>query len=314
MELVKKPLRNSSEWTSELRTPILPENIPKFRDSGPLPAQKPLTAQGWKTLHKEIEKANTASREFQIVSLKNLFSGNPLAADLLLNQLYDVYKNVFPDPTQRTEKSEIRSVLKDLSEARDILVYVKEGKLLGAVHFTAFNTDFGRTAVAEYVYVNPGERCKGFGQEMFRNFAEILSKRNFSCILAEINDPNLMTRGEIYMDRREGMDPVRRLDYWDKLGFKAISACYSQPPLGGQHQSCDYLMLAVKFLGTTEHSAILYDHYKSMTQGYFSTFTSAEYRKDIITQIDQELRNDYLLKLVPVQEDRQVKRLRGISQ
>ena len=200
----------------------------------------------WKALHEEVKNINQApGHSFQVDCLKNILAQNREKGIEVLNEIYPVYEKVFADPTQRTSKEEILQVLSDPNEARDIMIFRDGEKFVGAVHFTAFETVFSRVAALEYIYIDPELRRKGAGNEVLNIFEDVLKKRNFDCIQAEVNDPNVMTERELQIESSCGMDTKRKLGFWDKHGYQTIDGPYSQPPLGVQKSSCDYLLFAV---------------------------------------------------------------------
>ena len=82
---------------------------------------------------------------------------------------------------------------------------------------------------------------------------------------------------------------LEKLGFWDKHGYQTIDGPYSQPPLGVQKSSCDYLLFAVKLLHGTYSSGILADHYLDLNAGFFKTFTTPEYAGQILKQTEEAI-------------------------
>jgi hypothetical protein len=87
----------------------------------------------------------------------------------------------------------------------------------------------------EHLYVNPAPqyRRKGCGSAIVRTINDTLKDNGVGLVLSEHHDPFLMTHEEIAADISAGIQPEQRLEFWGRLGYRALNLPYAQPSLDG---------------------------------------------------------------------------------
>lgn len=288
-----------------------------LRSSPPPPSKDMLVdhtvgAKEWKALHNEFKHQQETIPAFglAVTSLKETYTKSPSDADKLIDRIYDAYIEAFPDESQRTAKQEMRDVVSDFTDARDVLVFKDGENIIGAIHFTAFGISYGKHAVAEYVYTDQKVARPGSGKKMVTLWEDSLRNCGFLLGAGEVNDPQLMTPAEIKLDTEGSMDPSRRVKYWDRSGYSAIEFPYGQPPLGGQSKPCNYMTLVVKFFQDRPFKSMLTDHVLEFAEGYFKTFTTREGYQSTLDQMQEVVGNEFAVPVTKLSSPRRYPRLK----
>lgn len=135
---------------------------------------------------------------------------------------------------------------------REISVIAEEdGAEVGGANFIAMPAN-ARTITANlnYIFVNSGARGKGNLGRLVAAVREVIAAlfpgRSEVLVFIEQNDPFRMPEEDYRRDTAfTGLDQIDRLRIWAKLGAKAVDFAYAQPPLSGDQEVDDTLLLSV---------------------------------------------------------------------
>jgi GNAT superfamily N-acetyltransferase len=165
---------------------------------------------------------------------------SPAEALLLFNETVRIYGDCFPDASERESDQSLLDRLRD--PASDWRMYVAldvDGTVIGARHVNLMEAWIEDQPVSfaweEHLYVNPAPqyRRKGCGSAIVQTVNETLKDNGVGLVLSEHHDPFLMTHEEIAADISAGIQPEQRLEFWGKLGYRALNLPYAQPTLEG---------------------------------------------------------------------------------
>lgn len=175
-----------------------------------------------------------------IVEIREMLERSPGEARLLFNETVRIYGDCFPDPSERESGQSLLERLRD--PASDWRMYVAldvDGTVIGARHMNLMEASIEDQPVSfaweEHLYVNPAPqyRRKGCGSAIVQTVNDTLKDNGVGLVLSEHHDPFLMTQEEIAADISAGIQPDQRLEFWGKLGYRALNLPYAQPSLEG---------------------------------------------------------------------------------
>lgn len=198
-----------------------------------------------------------------IVELREMLKRAPEEARLLFDQTTSMYRQCFPDPSERGSEDAMLELLRD--PASDWRMYValdSDGGIIGARHINIMEAWIEDRPVSfawdEHLYVNPAPqyRRQGCGSALVHRINDALTESGVGLLLAELHDPYLMTQEEMIADISAGIQPDQRLEFWGKLGYRAVNVPYAQPSIeGGDPVYC--LKLCCRILDVTLIPAVV---------------------------------------------------------
>jgi len=148
--------------------------------------------------------------------LTTKIADNPLP---FYENLYQLYNDSFP-VEERREWGEMELILK-IDKRFNRLVFTIENEFSGFLTYW----EFGSFVYVEHFAVPDSKRGQGIGTQFMKSF--IIKQQ--SPIVLEVELP-------------EHMKAIRRIAFYEKLGFKTITKNYLQPPYDGKS---DFLALAI---------------------------------------------------------------------
>jgi GNAT superfamily N-acetyltransferase len=175
-----------------------------------------------------------------IVEIREMLKRSPAEALLLFTETVRIYGDCFPDASERESDHSLLGRLRDpASDWRMHVALDVDGTVIGARHINVMEAWIEDRPVSfaweEHLYVNPAPqyRRKGCGSAIVQTINDTLKDNGVGLVLSEHHDPFLMTQGEIAGDISAGIQPEQRLEFWGKLGYRALNLPYVQPTLDG---------------------------------------------------------------------------------
>ena len=143
------------------------------------------------------------------------------SSDLLFSQMYELYQNAFP-AVERRNLDSLAYVL-DYEKNLEIDALMKDGDFVGFFNFWTFE----QFVYVEHFAVDSKMRGQNIGSEVIQTF---LSKINLPVIL-EVEMP-------------KDAQSVRRIGFYERLGFKVLSHNYAQPYYDGSGKLLPMLLMS----------------------------------------------------------------------
>lgn len=175
-----------------------------------------------------------------IVDIRDLLAKNPTKALELFDKGFKIYCDCFPDPSERESKEVLLDYLRDPElNWRMYIALDKDGTVIGGRNMNIMETTINGATVpfawGEHLYVDtdPQYRRKGVGSSIVKTTNDTLKKFDVGLVFSEQNDPFLMTKEEVALDKKSGISPEDRLEFWGKQGYRALDVPYAQPTLDG---------------------------------------------------------------------------------
>lgn len=171
-----------------------------------------------------------------------IYSKENMIDDALFEEVWQLLEQSFP-ANERWEREEF---LREYdNHAFHSMVYYSD-KLGGVLNFW----DFIYFVYAEHFAVAPELRGQGIGSEMMR---ELISYTQGRALVLEAEPP------------LEGELAVRRIKFYERLGFVLNDHDYVQPAMGeGKHPVRFVIMSSPEALDPQEYEAVRYQLYKSV--------------------------------------------------
>lgn len=164
----------------------------------------------------------------------------------LLRRFYEtLYIDEFPDPNERESLANMLEYLEHRgAHGNDYIVTIvfERDRLVGGSICDYFMRS--NCGAIEFLTVQPGERGRGLGTALARHVQRRMAvaaearRRSLAFVMAEINDP--FEPSEI----RDNLDPVGRLRFWHRLGYRRMAFRYVQPALSAEQSPVGNLLLA----------------------------------------------------------------------
>lgn len=141
---------------------------------------------------------------------------------------------------------------------REIVLVLRDaaGAFIGGASFIAFPLELAETVLSmnlSYAFVDPGHRRKGYLAEMVKA-VQFVARAAFEpqvfdsplLLFIEQNDPLRMSSEDYKRDlQHSGLDQMKRIEIWSKLGARIVDFTYIQPPLSAEQQPDDGLVYGV---------------------------------------------------------------------
>lgn len=188
------------------------------------------------------------------LSVRSLLTTDRVRADALLAEYFEPLRKSFPDPNEapsleRTRAALNRPITHDVNIA--ISAAATNGPIVGGIHWQYYNlpalNSVGgpvRVALIEYIWNH-----SRLGKVHHQSFVADRIGEGIRAIVAEINDPFLMSADQKTLDAKSGMTSEARVAWWEKRGYFAIDAPYMQAAIRPDTGSVDHLIMAIKPLG-----------------------------------------------------------------
>jgi ribosomal protein S18 acetylase RimI-like enzyme len=141
-------------------------------------------------------------------------------SDVYFQKAWELYENSFPVDERRTIKTQGKIMKMKNYNFEIILNY---GVFIGFMFWWKFNN----LRYIEHFATSHKYRCKGYGESILRGFVE----RDNKPILLEVELP-------------EGEIEQRRINFYQRIGFKLNNHLYVQPSLSIQTSSVKLLLMS----------------------------------------------------------------------
>ena len=194
----------------------------------------------------------------------------------ILGEFYQGYDEAFALPNEKEELAGFKECLAlnygpsyaALSQIygpfREVVLTVRDGssgRQIGGANFIAFPLPAATPVFSvnlNYVYIYPEWRRQGYLAELVKALhpiaADFFNKEAAALpflLFIEQNDPTQMSVQDYERDTdHSGLDQMRRIQIWSKLGARIIDFAYIQPALSKEQQPDTNLLYAV--LGAKE--------------------------------------------------------------
>jgi len=209
---------------------------------------------------------------------EEMFFDEPSHQEVFRVAYDELFVNAFPEDELDTYE-DIISYGQDAPDAYYCSVALKDGKVAGGV--TGYNVFDVNAVVCDMIVVNPENRRQGIASAMIKQMLADLSERDgkdIDALILECEKPSSFEGEE--REQANG-----RLEFYQKLGFKAIETPYIAPPLEEGKNSLDTMMFAI--LPNTDQPVT------SITREFMEAFVT-----DMFSgwDIDDEVKQEYIQK------------------
>ena len=166
-------------------------------------------------------------------------------------ELYELYRTVFPDPDEAEDLPGIKASLALVGDAALVERYgrfdefwiavIEGGRPVAGVNFTVF--EGSRSAHINYLFSASEARGRGIGSALLEKVRQISGADYIFC---EQNDPELMSPEELAADfAAAGISAEDRIAWWRRRGFGKLAMRYVQPPLSSEKEPAEGMSLNV---------------------------------------------------------------------
>lgn len=257
----------------------------------------------------------------QIISLRELFSRRETAdrAERLLQELYPIYVECFPDENERVAIDVLRDSLQPDDYLSDILLALVDDRVIGARHYqvlddTTVILQGGRVAAGEYIYVTPDARGGGYGTQLYEAANQRLKNSGISFIVTEVNDPHLMTQEAHDMDREAGLSSEERVAFWKRRGVRALDVLYIQPALAEGLEPVEHLMMGIRAtdLASAPLTEMPRDVYVAICRAYHGSWLEDVEANRSFQQLCQATEQSAVIPVIDLDAERRCVRERTI--
>jgi len=168
------------------------------------------------------------------------------SSDLLFVKMYELYRSAFP-AVERRSLGSLEHIL-NYEENFEIDALLKDGEFVGFFTFWTFE----RFVFGEHFAIDSKMRGQNIGSEVVKMLAE---KVNLPFVL-EVEMPT-------------DAQSIRRIDFYERLGFKVLSHSYAQPYYDGSGKLLPLLLMSNNYHFADKHFSLIKNTvYKNVYQ-YF---------------------------------------------
>jgi GNAT superfamily N-acetyltransferase len=230
-------------------------------------------------------------------------------SDARLKEFYRLYEAIFTLADERESFEGFEKVLgfnedatiqRDFGPLREIIFALRDpndGTYVGAANFALYaypgaqyHFPFDASCQLNFLLVREDLRGVGIATELLRmaeattaEFGEQHCGSSRAFMTCEQNNPIKMTAEQTAADAAAALiDPLDRMAWWRRRGFRRLEMPYVQPPLDASLEACTYLDYYVRFQGDlgimpeTIPSSVLLEHLRR-----FFTVSVAKFAVDI---------------------------------
>lgn len=249
------------------------------------------------------------------VKIGELMKEDPVRAAELFDKGYKIYCEVFPDPSERESAEALKEYLADETTGFEMLLFLQGNEVVGGRHVNVrsvqVDSDSFSIGVDNHLYVAKSHQRMGLGSEIVAKANEYFEEKGCALIIAEQNDPYVMTEDEKTLDAQSGISTEGRLEFWKKQGYVAFDCPYAQPSLDGG-EPVWYLRLSAKFLDPAAlPDAVAFDGRSMSSEAVLNMMRSyhAAFVEDIDSdptsyELKQQLGSRSTVALIGIDEER----------
>ena len=238
-----------------------------------------------------------------VVKIVGLRALSPELQDKYIAQAFEIYERVFPDANERLSRTGFENYVKDPGrKGYDMQVALVDGEVVAASNFRVMNAGDLKIGYQSYIYTRPDMQRQGIGSALFDCVIEAMKRDGAVAMFGEVNDPRLMSAQQIEADRRAGMDPTERLEFWSSKGRLALDERYAQLGIDGgdtvEHLMINMLAIDPKFKGLTGRQ------YIAMLDAFFERFIPNHKSDPAYLEIVAAARDRAFIPLIPLTQPR----------
>ena len=215
------------------------------------------------------------NREVSLVSLRDMFRDQPLRAQVMFEQCFELYEQSFPDPNEISSAHEIVAAIRDASMHFDVVALIEGGRVLGARHLILLDIGvpgLGPFVVGEHMYVDRSERRRGIGKALVSRTEDLMRSWGVRLAISEQNDPDAMSPEFLALDESSGISAAQRRTFWKRQGYEGIDAPYVMPPIADDKEAVYHLRVAIRRLDASFADAIPTDTFIEMLRAYHASW------------------------------------------